>query len=113
MSKPRARQNWFQTVGNRIVERLTSPSAASILGPTMLTSGLFDRKLNMGERQSSVNLTSEFTKQTYSPELFSIPMLLALANPRFSELRTRVNSGNMVAISSGVPSVDALSTTIT
>src|SRR5580658_4622690 len=40
-------------------------------------------------------------------------MLLALANPRFSELRMRTNSGNISATSSGVPSLDALSTTIT
>src|SRR5580700_1249848 len=40
-------------------------------------------------------------------------MLLALANPKLSGLRINLNSGNISAISSGVPSVEALSTTIT
>src|SRR5580700_3185777 len=40
-------------------------------------------------------------------------MLLALAKPKFSALRINLNSGNIAATSSGVPSVDALSTTIT
>src|SRR5580658_1676736 len=42
-----------------------------------------------------------------------MPILLALANPRFSRLRISLNSGNNSATSSGVPSVEALSTTIT
>src|SRR5205823_9850912 len=40
-------------------------------------------------------------------------MLLALAKPRFSEFRMSLNSGKSSATSSGVPSVEALSTTIT
>jgi len=66
----------------------------------------------MGEMQSSRNFTSEFTRQTNSPELAAIPMLFALANPRFSWLRISLNSGYSSSTSSGVPSVEALSTTM-
>lgn len=96
-----------------MVERPTSPSAPNILGPTAATSGLSFRYLIMGEMQSPVNFTSEFTRQTQSPRLFAMPMLFAFANPRFSELRINVNCGNISETISGVPSEEALSTTIT
>src|SRR5580704_9930003 len=67
----------------------------------------------MGEMQSSRNFTSEFTRQTKSPKDCAMPMLFALAKPKFSGLRINLNSGYNSATSSGVPSVDALSTTIT
>src|SRR5579863_1313672 len=42
-----------------------------------------------------------------------MPMLLALAKPKLPELRISLNSGKSSATTSGVPSVEALSTTIT
>src|SRR5580698_11602923 len=42
-----------------------------------------------------------------------MPMLLALANPRLSAFRISLNSGNISSTSSAVPSLEALSTTIT
>src|SRR5271156_6102012 len=42
-----------------------------------------------------------------------MPILLALAKPKFSPLRISLTSGKRSATSSGVPSLEALSTTTT
>src|SRR3990170_4591552 len=87
-------------------------SGFSTLGQTRPADGSESMRAFKVSMQPPSTTISEFMRQTNFPALAMMPMLLALANPRFSSDLMSLTSGKSSSTASAEPSDEPLSTTI-